>query len=156
MLKKFVAKFWKRLPPSVRLQIVRAAQQKFTVSTAAIVVNDDDKILLLDHALRPYSPWGLPGGFIDRSEQPESAIRREIMEEIGIELEALKLYRIRTIRRHVEILFTAKPLGSVEIRSREINDFGWFALDDFPSGVGQTLPDLVRSIVEEERLFNKK
>ena len=85
MIRERIGFAWKILPPWLRLKIIRTTQQKFTVSAAAIITNDNGEVLLLNHVLRPFSGWGLPGGFLGAGEQPEEAIRREIREETGIE-----------------------------------------------------------------------
>src|SRR5262245_42971076 len=111
ILKQLAGKFWRGLPNSSRKFLVRATQKKFTVSVAAVITNDEGKILLLDHVLRPKFGWGMPGGFIESGEQPEDAIRREIKEETGLELTALEMVWIRTIHKHVEIIFRARSSG---------------------------------------------
>ncbi len=75
---------WKRIPSRFRLKIIRATQRKFTASVGVIITNPNGKVLLLEHLLRPGSGWGIPGGFIEHGEQPETAVRREIREETGI------------------------------------------------------------------------
>lgn len=132
MLKKIIGNIWKQLTPHARLKITRATQPKFTVSVAAIVVNERGEILLLDHVLRPYSNWGIPGGFINVGEQPEKAVRRELREETGLELNNIRLRRIRTHARHVEILFRADASGTAEAKSAEINQARWFKIDEIP------------------------
>ena len=106
---------------------------------------------MLNHVLRPYSGWGLPGGFIDHGEQPHDAIRRELMEEVGLELAELELHRIRTIRRHVEILFTANSAGEAEVASREIIELGWFAPDNLPERLSGPQKALIRRVLESRR-----
>ena len=122
----------------MRSRLVRATQSAFTVSAAAIISNDNGEVLLLNHVLRPFSGWGFPGGFIEKGEQAEDAIRREIREETGIELTHLRLYTIRTIGTHVEVLFLAKAGGKPEVRSAEIMEVRWFDPDDIPAEVAGT------------------
>jgi ADP-ribose pyrophosphatase YjhB (NUDIX family) len=114
---------------------VRKTQSTFTVSAAAIIFNEKKEVLLLNHVLRPYSGWGIPGGFIEKSEQAEDAVRREIREETGIELSRLKLYTIRTLGTHLEILFFATADGEPQIRSAEIIEAKWYAPSDLPEDV---------------------
>ena len=134
----------------MRLKIVRATQRKFTASVAAIVINEKNEVLLLDHVLRPFATWGLPGGFLVRGEQPEAALKREIREETGIEITDISLYRVRNHDRHVEILFTARSAQTPKIKSREIIDCGWFSVDDLPERVS---PGQKRTI---EEILNPK
>jgi 8-oxo-dGTP diphosphatase len=129
-----MGKFWKILPRSVRRLTVRLSQTNFTVSVAAIVVNDKREVLLLNHVLRPHSGWGYPGGFLDAGESATDAIKREIKEETGIELEELKLYRVLVRGNHVEIVFSARPVGEPQVLSSEIYELGWFATDALPEG----------------------
>jgi len=133
MWKALVGGLWKRMPRALRLKAIRLTQKKFTVSVVAVVINDERKILLLDHLLRPGAGWALPGGFMEAGELPEAAIRREIREETTLELENVKLLSVRTINSHVEIVFSAEARGEAVPNSREINDAGWFSIDEMPA-----------------------
>lgn len=123
---------WLALPPFARRFVLRRVQTTFTVSAAAVVVNDEGKVLVLHHRLRPNTGWGLPGGFIDAGEQPQTAIARELMEETGIKITDVRMLHLKTLGRHVEILFAAKADEAGEIRSSEIDQLGWYAFDEIP------------------------
>ncbi|MEP6704856.1 MAG: NUDIX domain-containing protein [Acidobacteriota bacterium] len=138
---------WKMLPPWLRLKLIRVTQIKFTASAAAVITNDQGKVLLLDHVLRPFSGWGIPGGFMSVGEQPEETIRRELREETGIELDALTMVRIKTLGRHLEIIFCAKALGEPEVMSHEILALGWFDVDAMPTKMSNAQKKLIRGII---------
>ena len=148
MLRNPIGLVWKSLPPWLRLRIVRSTQQKFTVSAAAVILNAEGKVLLLDHLLRPYSGWGLPGGFLAAKEQPEEAIRRELLEETGLDLNDLQMFRIRTVARHIEILFTARSDGEPQVQSREIVGLGWFGVDELPKGLPRSQQAVIREVIQ--------
>src|SRR4051812_25046596 len=115
-------KVWKVLSPGARSWLARLIQPTFTASAAGIITNSKGEVLLLDHLLRPRSGWGIPGGFLKKGEQAHEAMIREVREECGIEVKHAKLYRIRTSRRHIEIVFTAQAEGEPEVTSREITE----------------------------------
>lgn len=144
------------LPPRARLKIVRTTQRKFTASAAAIVINDKDEVLLLDHVLRPFATWGLPGGFLARGEQPEAALKREICEEVGIEITDISLYNVRNHDRHVEILYTARSDQAPKIKSREIINAGWFSAANLPERVSpgqkRMIEEILKAKVDKSRL----
>lgn len=146
MLQRAAKFLWSILSQNMRRSLVRISQPTFTVSAAAVVSNPDGRILLLKHVLRASSGWGLPGGFLQAGEQPASAIKREIFEETGLEIENVKVFRIRTLGRHIEILFSASTAGTPQILSHEITDFGWFRPDelpeDLPAGQKQIIIEL--------------
>ena len=133
-MKKLISAVWRNLPRIVRRRIVKLTQNRFTVSAAAVILNGKKEVLLLEHLLRPGSGWGLPGGFLDKGESPEQAIKRELLEETGIELSSLRLVRMHTAASHIESIFTAEYEGPVEIKSYGIIGLGWFAADALPEG----------------------
>ncbi len=136
MLKKIIGQIWRKTPYYVRAKIVRITQKTFTVSAAAIITNENGEVLLLDHVFRPASGWGIPGGFAVHGEQPEDALKREIREETGLELQDVKLVRIRTTYSHIEILFRAVSSGTAQV-SREIKQAGWFRVDEMPQEMSE-------------------
>jgi ADP-ribose pyrophosphatase YjhB (NUDIX family) len=132
----------------LRITAARAVHPKFTVSATGIVINDEREVLLLEHVLRPASGWALPGGFLEAAEQAESALRREIMEEAGLELENIHPYIANTSRSHVEIFFVASPIGSPAVRSREIIDCKWFRCETLPSDMSSVQQRLIRQVLQ--------
>jgi 8-oxo-dGTP diphosphatase len=150
MLRKLIGFVWGKTPYFLRLLMIRSTQDKFTVSVAAIITNEKREILILNHVLRPYSNWGIPGGFIEADEPPEVAVRREIREETGIELENVKLIQIRTVKRHVEILYRAEGIGTPQVKSREINAAEWFALDTIPQDMSDIQKSMLQQVLNKE------
>lgn len=154
MIPDWAAVVWKKMPWRIRRTIVRIMEPSFTVSAAAIVTNDEGRVLLLDHVIRPRSGWGLPGGFLEHGEQPEDGIRREISEETSLELFDLKMLRIRTLGSHIEILFRASANGTPRLDGSEIKGFGWFRIDELPEMMNEAQKHLIRTVLETG--FEKK
>lgn len=132
MLIKIARNIWRVLPYRARLFVIRSWQHKFTVSVVALVTDPEGRVLVLDHYLRPGSSWGLPGGFIDPDEPAEEAVKRELIEETGLEITNVQLIEVRTIRQHIEVLFRAEAEGEPVLKSNEIRDAGWFEADSLP------------------------
>lgn len=61
------------------------------VSVAALVLNDRGQVLLVNS---PWRGWEYPGGLIESGESFETALRREIREEAGVEVEILRFVGI--------------------------------------------------------------
>lgn len=61
-------------------------------AAAAVIVLDDDRYLLQlrDNKKGIFFPghWGLFGGGVENGEQPADALRRELKEELGLEVDA--------------------------------------------------------------------
>jgi 8-oxo-dGTP diphosphatase len=146
MLKRLLGLVWRNTPRRMRRWSALVLQPRFTVSAGAVVVDDEGRVLLLKHVFRSGAGWGIPGGFISEGEQPEAAIRRELKEETGLELEELLLAFARTLTRtrHVEIIFRCRPRGVAAARSLEINQLEWFALDQLPESLGRDQRYLIK------------
>ena len=73
----------RRFPFLLRLPylLFSRAQARYTVGVAAVVFDDQGRILLVEHSYHPRFPWGLPGGWIGDDEDPAAAILRELKEE---------------------------------------------------------------------------
>ena len=145
MLTNILGAIWRRLPGGVRRRLSRLGQSRFTVTTAAFIFDDDGRILLLEHVFRPDSGWGVPGGFLSKAEQPEAGLRRELREEIGIEIEDVEILFARTLPRprQIEIYFRARAIGEPEPCSFEIISAKWFALGDLPSELSKDQQRLI-------------
>jgi ADP-ribose pyrophosphatase YjhB (NUDIX family) len=57
-------------------------------TASAVIVDDGGRVLLSRRAGEPGEGlWDLPGGFIDEGEYPLDALRRELREEAGVEIQ---------------------------------------------------------------------
>lgn len=115
--------------------MVKIGQTSFRVTVAAILFDDQRRILLLDHVFRGKNRWGVPGGFINNGEQPEEALRRELREEVSIEIDDVGLLFVRTLSdiRQVEIYHRARVIGDPKPSSIEIKQARWFDINELPA-----------------------
>jgi ADP-ribose pyrophosphatase YjhB (NUDIX family) len=157
MLKGLLARAWRGSPVFVRRAGVWLTQPRFAVTAGAVVTDERGRVLLLRHVLRKGSGWGVPGGFLKPSEQPEEAVRREVREETGLELDSVELAFVRALRhtRQVEIIFRcrmrAAALGGLA-KGFEIDRAEWFARDALPPG----LPADQRRLIERALAVNTR
>lgn len=153
MFKKLLGSLWRRAPKILRRWSVSLIEPRFTVSTAAVILDERGRVLLLNHVFRTGHGWGIPGGFIEKGEQPDEALRRELREEVGLELESARLAFARTLKRppQVEIVFRCRARGPVRSRSLEIKSAEWFALDALPQGLTREQHRLIQRALNEER-----
>jgi ADP-ribose pyrophosphatase YjhB (NUDIX family) len=146
MFIEFLGAVWRHLPGFVRRRLVRTGQRRFTVTTGALIFDEQDRILLLEHVFRPDGGWGIPGGFLSKGEQPEAGLRRELREEIGIELADVEMLFARALSRpkQIEIYFRARAVGRPEPCSFEIKSAGWFSLDNLPPELSEDQRRLIQ------------
>src|ERR1044072_5231387 len=107
MVKGLLARAWRGSPLFVKRAGVWLTQARFAVTAGGVISDEGGRVLLLRHVLRKGSGWGIPGGFLEAGEQPEEAVRRELREETGLELEGVELAFVRRLShvRQVEGIF---------------------------------------------------
>jgi ADP-ribose pyrophosphatase YjhB (NUDIX family) len=154
MLKDLLAKVWRRSPARVKRLGVWLAEPRFTVTAGAVVVDRGGRVLLLKHVYRRGSGWGIPGGFMEKGEQPEAAIRRELREEAGLEVEEARLVAVRALvpTQQVEILFAARARRAADARaaSAEVSAVEWFERGALPPALSKDQRRLIDLALESE------
>ena len=65
------------------------------VGVVGALFNEAGQVLLVEHVFRSHFPWGLPGGWIGRGEDPALAVQREFVEELGLEIVVKQLLLCR-------------------------------------------------------------
>ncbi len=108
-------------------------------TASAIVLDDHGRVLLARRAADPgKGRWDLLGGFIDEDEAPLAALRRELDEEIGTEIEPGEFVGGFPDRYGedgpptVNFYWTARLRGDPE-HSDEIAELRWFEPGDLPA-----------------------
>ena len=146
MLNDLLGAIWRGVPKRLRRWTVRSYQSHFAVSVGAIITDNEGRVLLLKHRFRPSPGWGIPGGFIEKGEQPDAALRRELREEVELELHDLKLFTTRAFKepKQIEIIFTARAFDDTERLSFEIQKSQWFSLDQLPTNLPNDQTQLIK------------
>ncbi len=82
---------------SAGLKLVRCGQCGFELyiniaaAVAALIPDDQGRLLITVRGREPKKgAWDLPGGFADPDESAETAVRREIREELGLDVVSMK------------------------------------------------------------------
>ena len=150
MFASLLGSIFRHLPGPVRRRVVRLGQKRFTVTAGAFVFNDQGRILLLEHEFRADSSWGIPGGFLGQGEQPQEALRRELHEEVSLEVTDVELYFARTLKRprQVELYFACTASGKATPSSFEIRKAEWFDLDDLPDELSNDQRKIIKRALD--------
>lgn len=98
----------------------------------------DDKILIIKRSMNDnFLPgiWELPGGRIKSNERIIFGLKREVREEVGIEIEVKELLNTQRFLKKSEgiiiemSIFVAIPLNNKIILSDEHSDYLWIELN---------------------------
>jgi 8-oxo-dGTP pyrophosphatase MutT (NUDIX family) len=139
---------YRRLPTPARRLVVRTLAPSFTVGAMCIIERDDGAVLFVRHTYR--RRWGVPGGLLERHEEPGDAARREVLEEVNLPVELIgePAVVVDPDPHRVDIVFRARPargaaLDDVRPCSAEIVETRWFGPDELPELQHETASALV-------------
>jgi 8-oxo-dGTP pyrophosphatase MutT (NUDIX family) len=105
---------WRQFPPRLAGLLKGLLARKWVVGAVAVMIDESTsprEVLLVEHSYRSKGAWGLPGGSLESTpgdptrprddtlpdDVIESALRREVGEELGIEITVIRLLRIDAI-----------------------------------------------------------
>jgi ADP-ribose pyrophosphatase YjhB (NUDIX family) len=110
------------------------------VGVSVIITNLSGDVLLLKHSYGP-EVWGLPGGGLARGEDPIEAARREVREELGLELPRIEpvgtLEEVLSGSPHTAHLFAATCGLQPRPDGREVVVARFFPSHSLPEPLGK-------------------
>jgi ADP-ribose pyrophosphatase YjhB (NUDIX family) len=116
-------------------------------SSLGAITNNKNEILLVYH--KDLKQWAFPGGLQDLNESVEATVKREVLEELNLELEIGFLIGVYSspkwhhsfsngdLVQNLSFLFWMNNFpssGNIQIDKKEISDYNFFDLNHLPFG----------------------
>jgi len=110
-------------------------------TVGALCEDEQGRLMLVRRAVEPQmGKWDTPGGFLEEGERPLDGLRRELLEETGLEIEpgefvgaVIDLYGDGPDAQSILSLnWTARVLGGTPAPADDISEIRWFAGDEIP------------------------
>lgn len=109
------------------------------MGSGAILLDDGGRVLLVNPTYKP--GWEIPGGVVEHNESPAEACRREVAEELGIDVDIGKLmcvdYNAATADYVESLMFlfqvaalTSERAASIRVHVSELSEFRFCTLDE--------------------------
>lgn len=129
---------------------------KTKICVGPILYNNENKIFLMESP--KWSKWLVPGGKIEEGETEEEALRREIREELQIEITDIikvgeKIKEPSNDFKDNQMTFIykdffCKACSTDVVTNEEISNYGWFTIEE---ALKLNLLDTTRKFVEQFR-----
>ncbi len=132
---------------------IKYRKEHIVTSVVAVIVDADEQVLLTKRNVRPFKDlWVMPGGKIDLGEAIMKALHREVMEEVGLEVEVEDLIDVfehltpGDENDHFIILYyLCRPLScAINHNPGEVAEARWVPRNELPQ---YAMPDGARFIL---------
>lgn len=124
------------------------------------VIFKEEKILLV-RELQDKGRWTLPGGWVDINEPPSLAVEREVREEAGKIVKAVKLLAMYDTNKHgyppipfhtYKLFFLCEVLGETELAPYETTEPAYFAESEITDlSTSRVTPQVLTRMFEHMR-----
>lgn len=106
------------------------ATPKHSVSVAGIVIRDDDRVLVIKR--NDNGHWEAPGGVLELDESFEDGVRREVLEETGLEVTVERLTGVYKNMTHgiVALVYRCRPAGGEPHTTEEAREIRWMTREE--------------------------
>ena len=112
-----------------------AATPKHSVSVAGIVVREDGRVLVIRRDDNGH--WEAPGGVLELDETFEDGVRREVLEETGLEVAVERLTGVYKNLTHgiVALVYRCRPAGGEPHATEEAREIRWMTTEEVQSAM---------------------
>jgi len=129
------------------------------VGCGALIVNDKNETILLKRTSKTRNGagfWAKPGGGVEFGEKVEDAVKREIREELGVDIEIINFLGFtegvfKDENQHwISLNYLAKIIGG-EVKNMEPEKhekIKWFKMDDLPEKTMKNTTDAIREYLK--------
>lgn len=147
-----------------KIVIMKKQLPMHTVSAAAFIMNDN-KLLLVHN---PLKGWETPGGIINEGESVIEALKREIKEEVNLDVDVLKLSSVMSVvntQKGYNGVEEIKPLIVFDfvcstnqkeiVLSEEHDDYLWVSIEEAKNIIKKTMMARFESLLNSKIDFLK-
>jgi phosphoglycolate phosphatase len=122
----------------VEMVVAREGRERPVATVGALLVGQGGRVLLV-RTHKWGDKWGIPGGKIERGESCEEALRREMREEVGLEIEGIEMVMVQDCVEPIEFYRPAHFLllnymaraGVGEVRlNHEAEEYRWVGMGE--------------------------
>lgn len=117
--------------------LYRFTRPRYTAGVVGVLFDAQGRVLLVEHVFHAPHAWGLPGGWMNRAEDPAVTLVREFQEELALEVQVIQpviVERSNYFGAHLDIGYLvacATPPEKINL-SFELNAYAWYEMANIP------------------------
>jgi ADP-ribose pyrophosphatase YjhB (NUDIX family) len=120
------------------------------IVSGPVIIEKNKVLLVKENKKTGKTPWYFPGGEVEDFDlNLEEACRREVKEELGIDVEIIQPLKPMIIRRNgkavVLIQYLTKRIGEIK-PGKDVAEFGWHDINNLPNDCAPNVYEVVASL----------
>ncbi len=141
---------------------IKFKKEHIVTSVVAVIIDDEERVLLTRRNVAPFQgQWVMPGGKIDLGEPILKALHREVLEEVGLDVEVQGLVDVfehltpgEENAHFIILYYRCRPLSCViNHNPGEVAEALWVPRDELPD---YPMPDGTRFILGKIFPFRRR
>ena len=121
------------------------------IASGPVIIEDGKVLLVREQKPWGITPWYFPGGGVEPGESLEEACRREVKEEVGIEIEIIRqLETLTTTGREGEeislVHYLAKRKGEIT-PGPDVIEWDWHDVHALPDPCADNVKTIIASLI---------
>lgn len=122
------------------------------IASGPVIIENGKVLLNKEKKNGNKTSWFFPGGKVkDLNEDLETACRREVKEELGIDIEIIKPLETLTYETDEKVVvlahYLAKRIGEIK-PGKEIADWGWHDINKLPADCADNVKEIISDIIK--------
>jgi 8-oxo-dGTP diphosphatase len=125
------------------------------IGVGAVIVHGG-RVLLVRRATEPLKgEWSVPGGMLELGEELRDGVRREALEETGVEVEPGEVLDVfdsifadaqgRTQYHYVLIDYLCRPVSGQAVAGSDVSEVRWVSAEELPAmGLRESIEQVMR------------
>lgn len=140
-----------RLSSPIHLAFFFVYNKLFRTPRSRVMLWNENSELLLVRNWAGKQEWSLPGGGVERNESPVNAAKRELHEEIGINVPIKDLTYVATLDYQYEAWIYSASVSEAGFPVKphnpwEIADMQWFSIASLPPDLSALVPLALKNL----------
>lgn len=130
--------------------------QNSIIASGPVIIENGKVLLNRENKENGTTPWMFPGGEVENFDATlEEACRREVKEEMGIDIEIIKPLIPIMLRKNENIIilvhYLAKRIGEIK-PSANIIEWGWHDINNLPENCANNVYDVIKRIHSDNQI----
>lgn len=135
-------------------------QPLIMVGATMLLINQNEELLMMKRTDNHF--WGVPGGSLELGESLEACVRREILEEVGINIEHLQLFGVYSGEElhytypnkdevyNVSVAYLSRIENDViKLDLNEHSAYRFIKLDEIPEDVSPPIRPILNDLIKK-------